>query len=74
MAITPKSKLGEAIGYMLNQWPYLERYLETAKINGHEPYAWLRHMLTVLPSMPKGSDVTALLPMSITPESLKYPT
>ena len=36
--------------------------------------AWLRHVLTVLPSMPKGSDVTALLPMSITPESLKYPT
>ena len=116
--IAPKSKLGEAIRYMQNQWVYLERYLdsglvdidnnaseqaikpfvmgrkgwlfsdtvagakssailyslvETAKQNGHEPYAWLRHVLTVLPSMPKGSDVTDLLPMNIQPESLRYP-
>lgn len=117
--ITPKSKLGEAIRYMQNQWVYLEHYLdsglvdidnnaseraikpfvmgrkgwlfsdtvvgarssailyslvETAKQNGHEPYAWLRHVLTLLPSMPKGSDVTELLPMKIQPESLKYPS
>ena len=116
--ITPKSKLGEAIRYMQNQWVYLERYLdsglvdidnnaseraikpfvmgrkgwlfsdtvagakssailyslvETAKQNGHEPYAWLRHVLTQLPSMSKGSDVTELLPMNIQPESLRYP-
>ena len=116
--IAPKSKLGEAIRYMQNQWVYLERYLdsglvdidnnaseraikpfvmgrkgwlfsdtvagakssailysliETAKQNGHEPYAWLRHVLTVLPSRAKGSDFTDLLPMNIQPESLRYP-
>ncbi|WP_407648076.1 IS66 family transposase [Endozoicomonas gorgoniicola] len=115
--MTPKSKLGEAIRYMQNQWVYLERYLdsglvdidsnaseraikpfvmgrkgwpfsdtvagarssailysrvETAKQNGHEPYAWLRHVLMLLPPMPKGSDVTELLPMNIQPESLRY--
>ena len=115
--IAPKSKLGEAIRYMQNQWVYLERYLEsglvdidnnaseraikpfvmgrkgwlfsdtvagakssailyslveTAKQNGHEPYAWLRHVLTLLPSRTKGSDVTDLLPMNIQPESLRY--
>ena len=46
--------------------------IETAKQNGHEPYAWLRHVLTHLPSMPKGSDVSELLPMNIQPESLRY--
>ena len=116
--VTPKSKLGEAIRYMQNQWTYLVRYLEsglvdidnnaseraikpfvmgrkgwlfsdsvagarssailytlveTAKINGHEPYAWLRHVLTVLPSLAKDADVAHLLPMNIKPDSLKYP-
>ncbi len=116
--VTPKSKLGEAIRYMQNQWSYLERYLEsglvdidnnaseraikpfvmgrkgwlfsdtvagarssailyslveTAKMNGHEPYAWLRHVLTVLPSMQKEADVTELLPMNLEPQLLTYP-
>ncbi|WOG29906.1 IS66 family transposase [Endozoicomonas sp. 8E] len=117
--VTPKSKLGEAVRYMQNQWTYLVRYLdnglvdidnnaseraikpfvmgrkgwlfsdsiagarssavlytlvETAKINGHEPYAWLRHVLTILPALEKDADVEQLLPMNIKPESLKYPT
>ncbi|WOG25897.1 IS66 family transposase [Endozoicomonas sp. 8E] len=116
--VTPKSKLGEAVRCMQNQWTYLVRYLdnslvdidnnaseraikpfvmgrkgwlfsdsiagarssaalytlvETAKINGHEPYAWLRHVLTILPALEKDADVEQLLPMNIKPESLKYP-
>ena len=114
--VTPKSALGKAITYAQNQWPYLERYLdsglldidnnaaergikpfvigrknwlfaqstrgarasailyslvETAKANGLEPYAWLRHVLTELPQLNKDAGVEHLLPMNLTAEDLK---
>jgi transposase len=31
--IIPKSKLGEAIQYSLNQWPKLTRYIEDGRLN-----------------------------------------
>ena len=35
--------------------------LETAKLNGHDPYIWLRDVLTRLPSWPN-SRINELLP------------
>jgi transposase len=35
--------------------------LETAKLNGHDPYLWLRDVLTRLPSWPN-SRINELLP------------
>ncbi|TNV53219.1 IS66 family transposase, partial [Yersinia pestis] len=35
--------------------------LETAKLNGHDPYVWLRDVLTRLPTWPN-SQLNALLP------------
>ncbi len=47
--------------------------IETAKANGLEPYAWLRHVLTELPQLEKGVSVDHLLPMNLTPEAIKIP-
>jgi transposase len=103
----PKSLLGKAIFYSLNQWPRLIVYLEngnlhpdnnlaenairpfavgrknwlfsgsprgatgsatlfslieTAKANGLEPYAYLRLLFTVLPTVSTDADIRALLP------------
>ena len=116
--IAPKSKLGKAITYAQNQWPYLLRYLdsglldidnnaaergikpfvigrknwlfakstrgarasgtlysmvETAKANGLEPYAWLRHVLTKIPQLPKEGSVEHLLPINISSADIKMP-
>ena len=35
--------------------------LETAKLNGHDPYLWLRDVLTRLPTWPN-SQINELLP------------
>lgn len=35
--------------------------LETAKLNGHDPYIWLRYMLPRLPTWPN-SQIKELLP------------
>jgi hypothetical protein len=35
--------------------------LETAKLNGHDPYIWLRDVLTRLPTWPN-SRINELLP------------
>jgi len=104
--VPPKGPLAEAIGYSLNHWRALTRYLEdgrleidnnaverairpvaqgranwlfvasergghaaaalyslieSAKANGHNPYAYLRDVLTRLP-VTKAKDIDALLP------------
>jgi hypothetical protein len=102
----PKSAIGQALGYTINRWTALTRYLEngmlnidnnpvenairgialgkrnwlfagseaggrraaqfytlieTAKLNGVNPSAYLKHVLTMLPSA-KAKDLDALLP------------
>lgn len=50
---TPKGAKASAQVYSL---------VETAKINGQEPYAWLRHVLERLPHAQSVADYEALLP------------
>lgn len=52
-ADTPKGASASAVIYSL---------VETAKANGHEPYAYLRHVLTALPKASSVEDVEQLLP------------
>lgn len=42
--------------------------VETAKANGKEPYAWLRHALQRLPLTSSMEDYEALLPWNCTPK------
>ncbi|MDG9918824.1 IS66 family transposase [Pseudomonas juntendi] len=42
--------------------------VETAKINGQEPYTWLRHILERLPHAQTVADYEALLPWNCSPE------
>lgn len=42
--------------------------VETAKVNGQEPYAWLRHALERLPLATSVEDYEALLPWNSTPQ------
>jgi len=44
--------------------------VETAKANGLEPYAYLRHVLTALPRAESVDDIDALLPWNVPRESL----
>jgi transposase len=105
----PSGKLGDALGYLLTQWPKLVRYVEdgrlaidtnlaenairpfalgrrnwlfadtvkgakasavlyslasTARANGLEPYAYLRHLFTELPKAKTVEDFEALLPFA----------
>ncbi|MCW8276801.1 IS66 family transposase [Pseudomonas sp. PCH199] len=57
---TPKGATASAQLYSL---------VETAKANGQEPYAWLRHVLERLPLATSIEDYEALLPWSCTPQS-----
>ena len=41
---------------------------ETAKVNGQEPYTWLRHVLERLPHAQSVTDYEALLPWNCVPE------
>ncbi|MDT4862433.1 IS66 family transposase ISPa82 [compost metagenome] len=50
---TPKGATASAQIYSL---------IETAKANGREPYAWLRHVLEHLPAASRVEDYEALLP------------
>ena len=50
---TPKGAAASAQIYSL---------VETAKVNGQEPYTWLRHVLERLPQAESVEDVEALLP------------
>ena len=43
--------------------------IETAKANGQEPYAWLRHVLDRLPTASSVEDYEALLPWNCSPAS-----
>jgi len=45
--------------------------VETAKANGHEPCAYLRHVLTDLPQAQSLEDIEALLPWNVTRELLE---
>ena len=103
----PKSKIGEAFGYAINQWQSLKRYLDDGRLNidngpaeqairplavgrrnwlhiagdgglssaavllsiaasakRHHvnPWDYVKHILTVLPARPAGSDLSDLLP------------
>jgi len=56
---TPKGAMASAQLYSL---------VETAKANGQEPYAWLRHALERLPQASSVEDFEALLPWNCTPQ------
>ncbi|MFJ4055432.1 transposase domain-containing protein, partial [Pseudomonas sp. NPDC089743] len=56
---TPKGATASAQLYSL---------VETAKANGQEPYAWLRHALERLPQACVVEDYEALLPWNCTPK------
>lgn len=56
---TPKGASASAQIYSL---------VETAKINGQEPYTWLRHVLERLPHVSTVEDYEALLPWNCSPE------
>ncbi len=57
---TPKGATASAQIYSL---------IETAKANGQEPYAWLRHILERLPAANSVEDYEALLPWNCSPAS-----
>ncbi len=57
---TPKGATASAQIYSL---------IETAKANGQEPYAWLRHILERLPTAQNVEDYEALLPWNCSPAS-----
>jgi transposase len=57
---TPKGAAASAQLYSL---------VETAKINGQEPYTWLRHVLERLPHAQSAADYEALLPWNCSPET-----
>jgi hypothetical protein len=57
---TPKGAKASAQLYSL---------VETAKANGQEPYAWLRHALERLPTAASVEDYEALLPWNCSPAS-----
>ena len=42
--------------------------VETVKANGHEPYAYIKHVLTELPAATTLEDVEALLPFNLQPQ------
>jgi transposase len=113
--VPPSTLLGKAIGYALDQWHKLIRYLESpylhpdnnacerairpfvigrknwvlsgspagatasagwysiiesSKLNGVEPYLYLRYILSHLPDTPNAKGYQALLPWNIKKESL----
>lgn len=56
---TPKGATASAQIYSL---------VETAKVNGQEPYTWLRHVLERLAHGESVADYEALLPWNCSPE------
>ena len=56
---TPKGATASAQIYSL---------VETAKVNGQEPYTWLRHVLERLPHASSVEDYEALLPWNCSPQ------
>ena len=45
--------------------------VQTAKVNGLEPYAYLRHVFTELPKAQSLQDIEALLPYNVEPAALR---
>lgn len=45
--------------------------IETAKANGLEPYAYLRHVYKQLPLAENVDDIEALMPARIKPEHIR---
>lgn len=113
--VLPKSPLGKAVSYALNQWTKVIRYcdqgyleidnnaderairpfaigrrnwlfsdtpegahtnarfyslIETCKLHGHEPYAYLKHIFKELPLAASVEDFEALLPWNLNPDNL----
>lgn len=114
--VLPKSPLGKAIRYTLNQWEKLVRYcddgrleidnnrderavrplaigrrnylfadtpqgahtnarfyslIETCRLHGHEPYAYLKHIFKELPLAKTVEDYEALLPWGLDADTLR---
>lgn len=114
--VLPKSPLGKAVNYALNQWTKVIRYcdqgyleidnngderairpfaigranwlfsdtpdgahtnarfyslIETCKLHGHEPYAYLKHIFKELPLAVSVADYEALLPWNLDTATLK---
>lgn len=46
--------------------------VEIAKVNGHESYTWLRHVLEWLPHASSVEDYEALLSCNCSPETLRW--
>ena len=44
--------------------------IETAKVNGHEPYAYLRHIFERIPLSETAEDYNALLPWNLDPATV----
>jgi hypothetical protein len=55
---TPEGARASALLYSL---------IETAKMNKHEPYAYLRYIFTKLPMASSLEDYEALLPWDVSP-------
>ncbi|WP_172641504.1 transposase domain-containing protein, partial [Pseudomonas syringae] len=51
-----------------DNYPDTGGLVETAKLNGQEPYTWLRHVLERLPPAASVEDYEALLPWNCSPE------
>jgi len=45
--------------------------IETCKLHGHEPYAYLKHIFKELPLAASLEDYEALLPWNLNPDTLK---
>ena len=44
--------------------------MQTAQANGHEPYAWLKHVLERLPVTKTVEDIEALLPWKVSAQQV----
>jgi len=47
--------------------------IETAKANGLEPYSYLRHLFTQLPTAASRAEIRALLPQFVDRKSIHQP-
>lgn len=47
--------------------------IETAKVNGHEPYRYLRYLFTELPKASSPQQVAQLLPFNVAPQDIPDP-
>ena len=76
--VPPQSLTGKAMAYLDRQWPKLVRVfedgrIETAKANGIEPWAYLRHVFDALPRATSPDQVDALLPQNVDPALIRHP-